>query len=299
MAVVQHSSPSGIASAPLLGWFAKKNRGYLTAGYIILFLMGAWTAFPFYWQLATSFRSDADLYTPVVALIPRAITFEHYYNVLFGARSQFGVQFVNSLIVALATTFIAIFLGAMGGYALTRLNFFGRAEMARLLVYAYLAPGTILFIPLYVMMNNFGLRDSLMGLVLAHLTFSVPFSTWMLMGYFKTLPVELEEAALVDGASRWTALWRIVLPLAAPAVVVCAVFAFTLSWNEFLYALVLVQAKDKMTAPIGLTSYVVGDQFYWGQMMAAATLVSVPPLALYLFGQRWVIQGWTAGAVKS
>ena len=148
-------------------------------------------------------------------------------------------------------------------------------------------------------MNNFGLRDSLVGLTLAHLTFSVPFSTWVLMGYFKTIPVELEEAALVDGANRFTLLWRIVLPLAAPAVVVCAVFAFTASWRELLYALVLTQAKDKMTAPIGLTAYVVGDTFYWGQMMAAATLLSLPPLLLYLFGQRWVIQGWTAGAVKS
>lgn len=298
MAVLHAPEKSG-GSVPVLSWFAKKNRGYLAVGYFILFLMGGWTAFPFYWQLATSFRSDADLYTPVVALIPRVWTLDHYYNVLFGARSQFSVQFTNSLIVAIATTFVAIFLGTMAGYALTRLTFLGRATMARILVYAYLAPGTILFIPLYVMANNFGLRDSLAGLVLAHLTFSVPFSTWMLMGYFKTLPVELEEAALVDGASRWIALWRIVLPLAAPAVVVCAVFAFTLSWNEFLYALVLVQAKDKMTAPIGLTSYVVGDQFYWGQMMAAATLVSIPPLLLYLFGQRWVIQGWTAGAVKS
>lgn len=298
MAVLHAPEKSG-SSIPVLSWFAKNNRGYLTVGYIILFLMGGWTAFPFYWQLATSFRADADLYTPVVALIPRVWTLDHYYNVFFGARSQFGVQFTNSLIVAVATTFVAIFLGTMAGYALTRLNFLGRATMARILVYAYLAPGTILFIPLYVMAGNFGLRDSLAGLVLAHLTFSVPFSTWMLMGYFKTLPVELEEAALVDGASRWIALWRIVLPLAAPAVVVCAVFAFTLSWNEFLYALVLVQAKDKMTAPIGLTSYVVGDTFYWGQMMAAATIVSIPPLLLYLFGQRWVIQGWTAGAVKS
>jgi ABC-type glycerol-3-phosphate transport system permease component len=300
MAVVGHSpARSGGSSVPVISWLAQRNRGYYVAGYLILFLMGAWTAFPFYWQLATSIRADADLYTPQVALIPRAVTLDHYYNVLFGARSQFGVQFVNSMVVGLATTFVAIFLGSMGGYALTRLQFFGRQEMARILIYAYLAPGTILFIPLYVMMNNFGLRDSLGGLVLAHLTFSVPFSTWMLMGYFKTLPVELEEAALVDGASRWTALWRIVLPLAAPAVVVCAVFAFTLSWNEFLYALVLVQAKEKMTAPIGLTAYVVGDTFYWGQMMAAATLISLPPLLLYLFGQRWVIQGWTAGAVKS
>jgi multiple sugar transport system permease protein len=227
------------------------------------------------------------------------LTLDHYNKVLFGAQSQFLLQLRNSLVVAIATTLIAIFLGSMAGYALTRLNFLGRAGLARILIYAYLAPGSILFIPLYVMMNSLGLRDSLGALVLAHLTFSVPFATWLLMGYFKTIPIELEEAALVDGAGRVTALWRIILPLAAPAIVVVAVFAFTLSWNEFLYALVLVQARDKMTAPIGLTAYVVGDTFYWGQMMAAATILSLPPLLLYLFGQRWVIQGWTAGAVKS
>jgi multiple sugar transport system permease protein len=203
------------------------------------------------------------------------------------------------LIVGIATTLIAVGFGAMAGYALTRLRFFGRSGLARVVVFTYLAPATILFIPLYAMMNSAGLRDSLSGLVLAHLTFSVPFATWILMGYFRTVPIELEEAALVDGAGRFTLLWRIVLPLAAPAVVVCAVFAFTASWRELIYALVLVQARDKMTLPIGLTSYVVGDNFFWGQMMAAATLMSLPPLILYLFGQRWVIQGWTAGAVKS
>jgi len=293
-----HSSSSE-RSIPVYSWLAQKNRGYFIAGYTFLIVTGLWTAFPVYWQLATSVRSDADLYTPVVSLIPHAWTMDHYYTVLFGAKSQFATQFMNSLIVAIATTFIAVGFGAMAGYALTRLRFLGRAGLARVLVYSYLAPGTILFIPLYVMMNNLGLRDSLFGLTLAHLTFSVPFSTWVLMGYFKTIPVELEEAALVDGANRFTLLWRIVLPLAAPAVVVCAVFVFTASWRDLLYALVLTQAKDKMTAPIGLTSYVVGDTFYWGQMMAAATLLSLPPLLLYLFGQRWVIQGWTAGAVKS
>ena len=292
-------SSSSERSIPVYSWLASKNRGYFIAGYTFLIVTGLWTAFPVYWQLATSVRSDADLYTPVVSLIPHAWTMDHYYTVLFGAKSQFPTQFLNSLIVAIATTVIAVGFGAMAGYALTRLRFFGRAGLARVLVYSYLAPGAILFIPIYVMMNNFGLRDSLLGLTLAHLTFSVPFSTWVLMGYFKTIPVELEEAALVDGANRFTLLWRIVLPLAAPAVVVCAVFAFTASWRELLYALVLTQAKDKMTAPIGLTAYVVGDTFYWGQMMAAATLLSLPPLLLYLFGQRWVIQGWTAGAVKS
>ncbi|MCC6179674.1 MAG: carbohydrate ABC transporter permease [Chloroflexi bacterium] len=285
-------------SVPVLTWLSQKNRGYFLAGYALLAIFGIWTIFPVYWQIATSLRLDADLYTPQVSLIPHVFTLAHYGKVL-NLSSDFATQIKNSAIVALSTTLVAIVLGAMAGYALTRLNFMGRAGLARVLVYAYLAPGTMLFIPLYVMMNAIGLRNSLGGLVLAHLTFSVPFATWMLMGYFKTLPVELEEAAMVDGASRWTTLWRIVLPLSAPAVVVVAVFAFTLSWNEFLYALVLVQAKDKMTAPIGLTAYVVGDQFYWGQMMAAATIMSLPPLLLYLFGQRWVIAGWTAGAVKS
>lgn len=285
-------------SIPVWSWLATKNRGYFLAGYLLLAVLGIWTIFPFYWQLATSLRSDVDLYTPVVSLIPRTLTLEHYGKV-FGPNSQLATQLRNSTVVALGTTLIAVVLGSMAGYALTRLNFAGRAGLARVLVYAYLAPGTILFIPLYVMMSNLGLRDSLMGVTLAHLTFSVPFATWMLMGYFKTLPIEMEEAAMVDGASRPTILWRIVLPLSAPAVVVVAVFAFTLSWNEFLYALVLLQAKEKMTAPIGLTAYAVGDVTYWGQMMAAATIMSIPPLLLYLFGQRWVIAGWTAGAVKS
>ncbi|MFN8526150.1 MAG: carbohydrate ABC transporter permease [Chloroflexota bacterium] len=289
---------SGPSQGGVLVWLSKKNRGYYVLAYVILAFLTVWTVLPFYWQVATSLRKDVDLYSPTVTLIPRAITPEHYQKVL-GPQSPFGGQFANSLIVALWTTVIAVVIGSMAGYALTRLSFFARAGIARLLVYAYLAPGTILFIPLFVLMLNLGLRDTLTGLTLTHLTFSVPFATWMLMGYFKSLPVEMEEAALVDGASRFTALWWIVVPLSAPAVVVVAVFAFTLSWNEFLYALVLVQAKDKMTAPIGLTSYVVADIFYWGQMMAAATMMSLPPIILYFFGQRWVVQGWTAGAVKN
>ena len=293
-----HARATPAKSIPVWSYLATKNRGYYLAGYILLAILGTWTIFPFYWQLITSLRADVDLYTPNVGLIPKALTLDHYAKV-FSPTSQLSTQLKNSTIVALSTTLVAVVLGSMAGYALTRLSFFGRAGLARVLVYAYLAPGTILFIPLYVMMSNLGLRDTLMGITLAHLTFSVPFSTWMLMGYFKTIPIELEEAAMVDGASRPTILMRIVLPLSAPAVVVVAVFAFTLSWNEFLYALVLLQAKDKMTAPIGLTAFAVGDMFYWGQMMAAATIMSIPPLLLYLFGQRWVIAGWTAGAVKS
>src|SRR5207302_11328257 len=137
---------------------------------------------------------------------------------------------------------LAVALAAPAAYALPRLRFFGRGDLPRVLVYAYLAPGTMLFIPLFVMSNNLGLRDSLIGLALAHLTFSVPFAAWLLMGHFRSIPVELEEAAMVDGASRLTALLRIVLPLSGPALVVVSVFEFTLSWNEFMYACVLTRS---------------------------------------------------------
>jgi multiple sugar transport system permease protein len=300
MATVTQTARLGTAarSRSTMTFLPRRNRGWYILAYVGLALLALWTIFPFYWQIATSVRADVDLYSPTVSLVPQALTADHYAKIL-SPGSQFPGQFMNSIWVALGTTLVAVFVGSMAGYALSRLAFFGRTGLARLLVYAYLAPGTILFIPLFVMMNNLNLRDSLIGLTLAHLTFSVPFATWMLMGYFKSIPVELEEAAMVDGASRLQALRMIVLPLSAPAIVVVAVFAFTLSWNEYLYALVLVQAREKMTAPIGLTSYVVGDVFYWGQMMAAATIMSLPPLLLYLFGQRWVIAGWTAGAVKS
>jgi ABC-type glycerol-3-phosphate transport system permease component len=281
----------------LILWLTQKNRAYYLVGYLLLLALALWTLFPVYWQLATSLRADVDLFSPTVTLVPRVLTGEHYEKIL-GPSYPFLHQLRNSALVAVATTVVSTLLGAMAGYALTRLRFAGRTVLARLLVYAYLAPGTILFIPLFVMMSRLGLRDNLVGLTLAYLTFTVPFATWMLMGYFRTVPIELEEAALIDGASRWQVLWRIMVPLSGPALVVAAVFAFTLSWNEFLYALVLLQKQQVMTAPVGLAAYVVGDQYYWGQMMAAATIMSLPPLVIYLFGQRWVIAGWTAGAVK-
>lgn len=286
-------------SLPVIGWLARKNRGWYLLGYVLLVLITLWTIFPFYWQLATSLRSDADTYAKEIAIIPTRITFEHYVSIFTAKTSQFGIQFWNSLWIALTTTLIAVVIAAMAGYSMTRLRYFGRSGLARALVYSYLAPGTVLFIPLFVMMNNIGLRDNHFGLIMTYLTFSVPFATWMLIGYFKSLPVELEEAALVDGCNRFQVLWRIVMPLSAPAIVVVAVFSFTGSWNEFLYALVLISSREKFTAPVGLTSYQVADVFYWGQMMAAATIMSIPPLLLYLVGQRWVIAGWTAGGVKS
>jgi multiple sugar transport system permease protein len=274
----------------------RKNRGWLLLGYAIIVVMALWAVTPFYWMLLTSFKSEGEILTPSANLLPKSFTVTHYTKTFFA--TGFPNFLKNSLIVGTATTLLSVVVGAMAGYAISRLRFRGRDVVARALVYSYLVPASILFIPLFALMVSLGLTNSLLGLALTYLTFTVPFCTWMLIGYFRTVPIELEEAALVDGATKWTVLWRIIVPLSAPAMVVVAVFSFTLAWNEFLYALVLVQSKDAMTAPVGLTSFQIADQTFWGAMMAASTIMSLPPLLLYLVSQRWVIAGWTMGSVK-
>jgi multiple sugar transport system permease protein len=277
-------------------WLEKENRGWLLVGYLILALAVVWTILPLYWVTISSLKPDADFYKTQDVLWPSHFTFQHYRDMLFA--SGFPGNLRNSLVVALGTTLVSTVIGSMAGYALVRLRFPGRQVFGRLLIYCYLAPGSILFIPIFAMMVHLNLTNSLFGLGLTYLTFTVPFATWMMMGYMSTVPVELEEAALVDGASRWTSLWRIVLPLTIPALVVVSVFSFTLSWNEFLYALVLVQKQEVMTAPVGLAFLQAGDVFYWGKIMAAALIMSIPPLVLYLIGQKWLVSGWTLGSVK-
>lgn len=277
-------------------WLTRNNHGWLLLGYTVLLVAVVWTALPLYWVTISSLKSDADFYDMRTVLWPAHFTVQHYIDMVL--NSGFPQNLGNSLVVALGTALVSTVAGSMAGYALVRLRFVGRYAFSRLLIYCYLAPGSVLFIPIFGMMVHLKLTNSLFGLGLTYLTFTVPFCTWMMMGYMRTIPVELEEAALVDGASRWVILWRIVLPLTVPALVVVTVFSFTLSWNEFLYALVLVQQQDKMTAPVGLAFLQSGDIFYWGKIMAASMIMSVPPLLLYLVGQRWLVSGWTLGSVK-
>jgi multiple sugar transport system permease protein len=287
--------PTSGRSLPL-SFFGRKTNWWLIAGYLALIVFVFWTIIPIYWMVLTSFKSGVSLYNFDEALWPRTFVLDGYRDTL--VKSPFPTFFMNSFIVAVSTTIVSAILGSLAAYAITRLHFLGRNVSARVLVAAYLAPSSMLFIPMYALMSWLKLTNTLWGLALAYLTFTIPFCTWMLIGYFKSIPVELEEAALVDGANRFTALWRIIVPLSAPAMVVVAIFAFTLSWNEFTYALVLVQRKDVVTAPIGLTFFQVGDMLNWVAIMAAATMMSIPPVLLYLVGQRWVVSGWTMGAVK-
>jgi multiple sugar transport system permease protein len=265
-------------------------------GNVVLALMFLWTAIPFYWMFATSLKHDKEIYGYEATLIPEKPTVANYITII--KDSPYLLFLRNSTVVAVSSTLLSIIIACLGGYAIARLNFPGRALLARLLVCTYLVPGSLLFIPLFAIMSMLHLLDSLSGLTIAYLGADVPFCTWLLMGYFRSVPVELEEAALVDGCNRVTALIRVVLPVCLPALVVVTFFSFTRSWNEFLYAYVFTSTNKARTITTGLVNFMSADVFYWGPLMASTVISALPPVIMFLLLQRWVVKGLTLGAVK-
>ena len=275
----------------------KQTRRLLKwVGNTLLVVMLVWTLMPFYWMVATSLKKDKEIYGFEATLVPRQPNLDAYRRLF--AQTPFVLYLRNSTVIAVSTTVASLVFGCLGAYALARLRFRGRAVIARGLIFTYLVPQSLLFIPLFAVMSTLALTDTLKGLTLAYLGFTLPFCTWLLLGYFRSVPLELEEAALVDGCSRLGALVRIILPMSLPALAVVAFFSFTQAWNEFLYANVFVNSVEARTITMGLTLFVVEDVFFWGPMMAAACLATVPPVAVYLVFQRWVVKGLTLGAVK-
>ena len=262
----------------------------------LLVVMLVWTLVPFYWMIVTSLKKDKEIYGFEATLIPRQPTLSNYTRLF--ATTPFVKYLRNSTIIALGTTLASLVFACLGAYALARLRFPGRGLIARGLVVTYLVPPALLFIPLFWVMARLVLIDTHQGLILVYLSFTVPFCTWLLMGYFRSVPIELEEAALVDGCTRLGTLVRVILPMSLPALAVVAFFSFTQSWNEFLYANVFVNSVDVRTITTGLTLFIVEDVFFWGPMMGAAFLSTLPPLLLYLIFQRWVVKGLTLGGVK-
>jgi len=249
--------------------------------------------FPFYHMTLTSLKTDRELYdrAAVPLLIRQGPTIEHYQKLV--RDTGFLTWIKNSLVVTLLATTLSVVIGTVAAYALARLRFFGVNSFGTGIFVTYLVPTSLLFLPLA------GLADSKWSLVVTYPTFLVPFCTWLLMGYFRTVPKEVEECAMVDGATRVQALLRIVLPLAVPGLVCAALFAFTLSWNEFIYALTFTSSSEEITASVGVTMELVrGDIYFWGGLMAGAVLSSVPIVILYIFFLDYYVSGLTAGALK-
>jgi len=255
--------------------------------------------FPFYHMLLTSLKTDRELYDrkAVPIVITQGPTLAHYQKLLFD--TGFLTWAKNSLLVTMLSTTGSVIIATVAAYALARLNFFGVQTFGTGIFVTYLVPTSLLFLPLAQVVHWLGLADSKWALVVTYPTFLVPFCTWLLMGYFRTVPKEVEESAMVDGATRVQALMRIVLPIAIPGLVCALLFAFTLSWNEFIYALTFTSSSEEITASVGVTSELIrGDIYYWGGLMAGAVLASVPIVLLYVFFLDYYVAGYTAGAVK-
>jgi multiple sugar transport system permease protein len=265
--------------------------------YIPLFLFMVVLLFPFFWMLLTSVKPDLELYNarrfPLWVSNPTLTHWTYLFNNTIFLRWAW-----NTLWIATASTAISLFAGVLAGYALSRLQFPGSNTFGISIFITYLVPPTLLFIPLASVIAELNLLDSPWALILTYPTFLVPFSAWLLMGYFKTIPRELEECARIDGATRLQAMMKIVLPLGTPGILSAGIFSFTLSWNEFLYALVFISSPQQKTIPVGVVSELIkGDVFFWGSLMAGALLGSIPVAFVYSFFVENYVSGMT-GAVK-
>jgi multiple sugar transport system permease protein len=253
--------------------------------------------FPFYWMTITALKPDEELLSregnPFWVIHP---TLDHIKKLLFD--TSYPEWLWNTVVISVVSTCLSIFCSVLAAYAIERLRFRGSRYIGMSIFLAYLVPPSILFIPLAAMVYNLGLFDTRLALILTYPTFLIPFCTWLLMGYFKTIPIELEECALIDGASRFQILIRIILPLAVPGLISAGIFAFTLSWNEFIYALTFISSSEVKTVPVGVvTELVEGDVYHWGSLMAGALFGSLPVAILYSFFVEYYVSGLT-GAVK-
>jgi multiple sugar transport system permease protein len=272
------------------------ERLQTAVAYTFLGLLLLLVLFPFYWMTVTSFKTEDQMRSLISMFWPSPFVVENYTQLL--TKTDFAIWFRNSAFVAVSSTLVATAIGTLGAYALARLRFLGRAFLSSATLITYLVPPSILFIPLYAQIRTMGLADSLAGLIAAYPSFTVPFVTWLLMGYFGSIPEELEEAAMIDGATRFGAFRRIILPLAAPGVLAAGLFAFTQAWNEFLYALVFISDVKQRTLPVGLSTFITGDVYGWGYLMAGAVLTTLPVILVYTYLQRYMVEGLTAGSVK-
>jgi multiple sugar transport system permease protein len=277
-----------------------KARGALAAektlSYGVLVVLAILVLFPFYWMIITSFKNEEQMRSVVSMFWPRPFAVENYQQLL--NKTEFAAWYGNSVFVAVSSTLLATAVGTIGAYALARLKFLGRGFLASATLITYLVPPSILFIPLYKQMQGLGMANTLAGLIAAYPSFTVPFVTWLLMGYFESIPEELEEAAMIDGATRFGAFYRIVLPLSAPGVLAAGLYAFTQAWNEFLYALVFITDAKLRTLPVGLASFITGDVYGWGYLMSGAVLTTLPVIAADIYLQKYMVEGLTAGSVK-
>jgi ABC-type glycerol-3-phosphate transport system permease component len=269
------------------------RTGLLYTGGAVLLTVGA---FPLFWMLSTSLKPSAEIFATPPRLIPAHPTLENFVR-LFG-ETAFVTFFQNSALVSLATVALTLSVSALGAYGLTRFSFAGREKVAGLILTTYMFAPVMIIIPFYILVKQLGIVNTRLALVLSYTTFCLPFCLWLLRAFFESIPLELEEAALVDGAGRGRAVWYVVLPLALPGLIAAAIFTFILAYNDFLFALVLITSEELKTLPVGVNDLFNATIVDWGMIMAAGVMITVPAVVFFAAVQRYLVQGWGAGGVK-
>lgn len=264
--------------------------------YLGALLILVWSGGPFLWQFSTSFQLDKALTSGSPSLIPAPFTLEHYYNAFI--EKQLHRYVWNSLVVSLATTFLCLLVGSLAAFALSRLNVKGRFGILMVILSVSMFPQIALVGPLYLVATNLGLLDTYTALIITYLALGLPLVTWVLFGYFETLPREIDEAARMDGVSVPGLLWHIILPMSLPSLVTTGLLAFIAAWNEFLFALAFTSNIDRQTIPVGIANFTNLYYVPWGDIAAASAVVTVPLIVLVLFFQRHIIEGLTQGGIK-
>ena len=276
-----------------------KRRWALILAYVCLLLFAVFALFPPYYMLITSFKTNQEISAQVgiPLIIQQKPTLEHYINLL--TNTKFPIYFYNTVIVTVISVTISMVVSVFAGYSLARMRFWGSTVMATGVFLTYLVPETLLFIPLFKVIGGLGLLNTKWSLVVVFPTLAVPFCTWILIGYFSSIPKELDEAALIDGASHLQMLFKIFIPVAMPGIIAATIFAFTVSWAGFLYPLAFIYSNEEMVLTVGtVTTLIRGDVFHWGGLMSGALLAAAPPVILYAFLMDYYISGLTTGATK-
>lgn len=288
----------GLGRPPGQGLLGRRaaRRSWTIAGGVVLSLILVFELFPFYWAIITAFKTEAQIERLQNVFWPRPWTAEHF--AYMWTQTDFPIWIKNTISVAVITTILSVSAAALGAYALVRLRWRGARFVSATVLFTYLVPSAMLLIPMYKILSDLHVNNSVASLVITYPSFILPFATWLLMGYYRSIPEELEEAALIDGCTRIGAFARVVVPLAAPALLATSLFAVTSSWNEFLYAFTFIFSDASKTLPVGLAQMVLGDVYPYGNMMAASVMMAVPVAILYVLGQRSMVDGLTAGGVK-
>jgi ABC-type glycerol-3-phosphate transport system permease component len=264
---------------------------YLGAGLLVL-----QAAFPFFWMLSTSLKPPAEVFAQPPSFVPDAPTLDNFHR-LFTA-TNFLTYFWNSLIVSGLAVLLTMAVSAAGAYSLTRYRYPGREKIAGLILCTYMFAPIMVVIPFFILVKKIGIENTHLALVLAFTSFCLPFTLWLMRAFFQTIPVELEEAALVDGAGRARALVYVVLPLALPGIIATSIFTFILAWNDYIFTRILISSDELKTLPVGVQDLFHSALIDWGLIMAASMMITIPALLFFVTVQRYLIRGWGAGAVK-